>query len=315
MTTARLRVTFAGPHVSYQDGGRPGLLRFGVPESGPMDGLAHAAANLAVGNPADATAIEISPAGLTIECVDGGVTFAVAGGGFVVDHAGTRSGGWEVRTLRPGETLQVQRGHWGSWTYLALAGRIEAAEWLGHTATHTTSGFGGGLLESGGEIVIRDSRISPERERRFPCPVLARAQSTARVVLGPQLHRVQPEAVAALLTGAHTLSDSYDRMGVRLRGPALAIADALSIPSEPIVAGSIQVAGDGVATLLLRDHQTTGGYPKIATVLAADLDRVVQLRPRDRITFQAVGADRAIQIARLHAQRCAAYLGTISTPN
>lgn len=312
MTTTRLRVTFAGPHVSYQDGGRPGLMRFGVPESGPMDRTAHAAANLAIGNPAEATAIEVSPAGLTVECLEGGVTFAVAGGGFVMDHAGTRASVWEARTLRAGESLQIRRGHWGSWTYLALAGEVQAPVWLGHTATHTTSGFGGGLLATGAEITVEDSRTEPARERSFPCPVFARPTGHARIVLGPQHHHLQPEAITALLYGAHQLSDSYDRMGVRLRGPTLPMRDALSIPSEPIVAGSIQVAGDGVATLLLRDHQTTGGYPKIATVVAADLDRTVQLRPRSRIAFDAVSPESAVRIARLHARQREAWLATLS---
>ena len=312
MTTTRLRITHAGPHVSYQDGGRHGMLRFGVPESGPMDCTAHAAANLAVGNPAGATAIEVSPAGLAVECVEGQVTFAVAGGGFLMDHAGTRGGVWETRTLRAGETLRIMRGHWGSWTYLALAGRVRATEWLGHTATLATSGFGGGLLATDGEIVVEDSRVEPARERSFPCPVFARPKAQARVVVGPQDHRLEPEALSALLDGVHVLSDSYDRMGVRLRGPALAIRDALSIPSEPIVAGSIQVAGDGVATLLLRDHQTTGGYPKIATVLASDLDQIVQLRPRARIVFKAVTPARAVEIARQQARTKAMWLDTLA---
>lgn len=312
MTTARLRITHAGPHVSYQDGGRPGLMRFGVPASGPMDRTAHAAANLSVGNAADATAIEVSPAGLAVECVGEAVTFAVAGGGFLMDHAGSRSAVWEARTLCAGETLRIMPGHWGSWTYLALAGRVRAKEWLGHTATLATSGFGGGLLATGQEIVVEERRCDPARERSFPCPVFARPTSHARVVIGPQEHRLKPDALSALLDRVHALTDSYDRMGVRLRGPALAIREALSIPSEPIVAGSIQVAGDGVATILLRDHQTTGGYPKIATVLAADLDRIVQLRPRARIAFKAVTPARAVEIARQAARARSMWLDRLA---
>ena len=86
MADARFRIVFAGPHVAFQDGGRPGLMRFGVTRSGPMDSLAHAAANLAVGRPADATAVEVSLGGLVLDCVEGAVTLAVAGGGFVVAH-------------------------------------------------------------------------------------------------------------------------------------------------------------------------------------------------------------------------------------
>ena len=93
---------------------------------------------------------------------------------------------------------------------------------------------------------------------------------------------------------------------------AVAIREALSIPSEPVVAGSIQVAGDGVATILLRDHQTTGGYPKIATLLAADLDRIVQLRPRARIAFKAVTPARAVEIARQAARARSMWLDRLA---
>jgi allophanate hydrolase len=103
-------------------------------------------------------------------------------------------------------------------------------------------------------------------------------------------------------------------MGMRLAGPSLSLRDALSIPSEPIVRGSIQVGGDGVASILLADHQTTGGYPKIATVLSTDTDGVSQLRPGDALRFEAVNAEEAIRLARSQAQSRRQYLDTIALP-
>ena len=103
-------------------------------------------------------------------------------------------------------------------------------------------------------------------------------------------------------------------MGMRLAGPSLTLGDVLSIPSEPIVSGSIQVSGDGVASVLLADHQTTGGYPKIATVVSADVDRVAQLRPGERLHFQAVSAEEAVTIARRHALTLQQVLQTIGLP-
>jgi allophanate hydrolase len=88
----------------------------------------------------------------------------------------------------------------------------------------------------------------------------------------------------------------------------------LSIPSEPIVRGSIQVAGDGVATVLLADHQTTGGYPKIATVVSADLDALTQLRAGDVVEFEPVEAAEAVSIARHRAAQIEEYLGTVVSP-
>ena len=103
--TARLTVAFAGPHVTVQDGGRPGLARFGVPRSGAMDRLALAAANLAVGNAPGTAAIEVSLGGLQLDCVGGPISFAVARGGFIVEHGGQKGGSWQVATLQPGERL------------------------------------------------------------------------------------------------------------------------------------------------------------------------------------------------------------------
>ena len=136
-------------------------------------------------------------------------------------------------------------------------------------------------------------------DRRLACPVAARPRGEVAVVLGPQERFFPPEARAALTGAAFRLTDAYDRMGVRLRGPSLAPEGALSIPSEPILRGAIQVAGDGVPAVLMADHQTTGGYPKIATIVSAHLDGFAQLRPHDAVRFRAVSPAEAVALARL----------------
>jgi biotin-dependent carboxylase-like uncharacterized protein len=307
---ARLTVQACGPLVSYQDGGRFGMMRFGVPASGPMDRLAHAAALAALGQPHNATAIEISVGGLEVTCESGEVTFCVAGGEFQVRHAGAVARSWCVRTLRAGDLLSVRPGHWGSWAYLAFCGDLVCERWAGSTSTHSSSGLGGGRL-TGGAVVVRSPRVSEEREGDLPVPDFARARALARVVLGPQTAHFPAEATAALLGESFVVTSAFDRMGMRLGGPSLVLRDALSIPSEPIVRGSIQVGGDGVASVLLADHQTTGGYPKIATILSADIDGVSQLRPYDRLSFRSVSAEDAIGAARSHAQSRQRYLERI----
>ena len=279
MSEAVFSVSAVGPHVSIQDAGRSGFMRFGVPGSGPMDRISFTAANTALGNAGDLPCIEVSIAGLALECLAGAVTFAVAGGGFVVEHAGRKTGSWTIATIRAGERLVIRPGPWGSWTYLAFAGRLMAERWLGSASTHALSGFGGGHLASGQRLTILDAEVREEREGDIPCPVTARPRSELHVVLGPQERFFSPETIAAFLKGPYRLTDSYDRMGVRLHGPAVAPHGPLDMPSEPIMRGSVQVAGDGVPTILLADHQTTGGYPKIATVVDADLDA---LRPAAR---------------------------------
>lgn len=308
--TARLIIRFAGPHVSVQDAGRPGMARFGVPASGPMDRTAMAAANLAVGNPAGAPCIEVSLGGLTLECREGPVSFAIAGGGFIVDHAGHKTGSWQRATLRTGETLVLRPGPWGAWTYLAFAGEMQTADWLGAAATHSQSGFGGGKIVTGGQIEIADPRLLPDRP--LACPPFARPLTEIRATLGPQDRFFTADQIATLDHSLWRLSGAYDRMGVRLSGPNLLPEAPLDMPSEPVARGSVQVAGDGVATVLLADHQTTGGYPKIATVLDADLDRFAQLRPGDGFHFHLVTADQAIRHSRLMARLRATWLGSLS---
>lgn len=314
MADARLTVRACGPLVSVQDAGRFGMLRFGVPASGPMDRLAHAAAHTALGNAPGAAAIEISLGGLELVCDAGEVSCCITGGEFRVAHAGTVTRSWCVRTLRAGDTLALRPGTWGSWAYLAFAGELDCPRWAGHAATHAASGLGGGLLAAGVTLVVHHAAVRGEREGELPLPELARPRAIARVVLGPQTGQFEADAVAALLREGFALTPAYDRMGVRLAGPALALRDALSIPSEAALRGSLQVAGDGVASLLLADHQTTGGYPKIATVLACDLDGVVQLRPHDALRFEAVQPAEAIALARAHAVAVRACLEQLARP-
>lgn len=315
MAHAHLQVTHAGPHVSFQDGGRFGNLRFGVPASGPMDRLAHATANVAVGNDADATAVEVSMGGLVVECRSGAVTAAVAGGGFVVQHAGARRPSWTVLTIRAGEQLTVRAGEWGSWAYVALAGEVGVPRWLGHTATHSMSGFGGGTLSAGAEIDVVDARTDAARDGEIPSPEFARPTGRARVVMGPQDRHFEDDARAAFCESPFVLTTAYDRMGVRLDGPPLRLRTPLTIPSEPVIRGSVQVAGDGVPTVLFADHQTTGGYPKIATVISADLDGLAQLRAGDTIRFEPMTAPQAVAVTRSRAARVADYLQTASRPD
>ena len=295
--SAILRVVTAGPQVSLQDAGRPGAMRFGIPRSGPMDRGAFAMACAAAGGTAG---IEVSRGGLVLDCVAGTAGFAVAGGGFIVERTGKRTGSWHAGVISAGERIVVRPGFWGSWCHLVFAGEVEGPRWLGSLATHAPSGLGGGLLRAGDEIGVAGSG-RPVREGALPCPAWARPRHVLRVVMGPQERFFPPAARAAFLSEVFQVTDAGDRMGLRLRGPALRPEGALSIPSEPVLRGAVQVAGDGVATVLMADHQTTGGYPKIACVIGADLDGFAQLRPRDAVLFRAVTPEAAVGAARVRA--------------
>lgn len=301
MTTTTGRAVFlveqAGPLTTVQDRGRFGYLRYGVTEAGPMDRHAFAIAQAALGNPPGAAAIETTIGGLALRCVEGEVTVASVGGGFRALLDGAEVGAWAVFPVREGSLLTVKPGFWGSWTYLAFAGEIEAPAWLGSRATHLLSGFGGGRIEAGQRIEVRGAERRPGQEGDLPLPVTARPLREVRVVLGPQDRFFAPEAIRALLTEPFVLTGEYDRMGVRLRGPRLAVAGALDMPSEALPRGAVQVPGHGDPIVLLADHQTTGGYPKIAVLASADQDGFAQLRSREAVAFRAIRAEQAVAAA------------------
>lgn len=315
MSTAQLKVGFAGPLVTFQDAGRSGQLRYGVPPSGPMDRVAHAAANVALGNPATATCIEVSLGGLVLECREGAVSFAVAGGDFSVSCGQALLASWQVHHLQPGEKLTIRGGASGSWCYVAFAGQVQAQSWLGSTATHYLSGLGGGRLEAGQTLEVSDAELRPDRVGAFAAPETdAALDGVIRVSVGPQEAQFPPATLETFLNNTYRLTDAFDRMGARLDGPELTLNDALSIPSEPIVRGSVQVSGDGVPTVLLSDHQTTGGYPKIATVLSCDTDRLVQMRSGDGLRFRDVAPAEAMEIARTENAARQTYLNALKAP-
>jgi biotin-dependent carboxylase-like uncharacterized protein len=299
MAEAVFKIEQVGPLVTYQDSGRFNLMRFGVPASGPMDRQSFAIAQACLSNPPQTSGIEISFGGLTLECVTGKVTCAVVGGGFQVLVNEKQIGAWQIFTLTAGMRLTIKSGHWGNWTYLAFAGQIDIPVWLGSSATIAASNLGAGQLVKDAEMRIRGARVAKALEGPVPCPVSARPRDRIKVVLGPQDRFFSKDMIATFLSEPFALTTAYDRMGVRLAGPVLRPEAALEIPSEAIARGSVQISGDGVPTVLLADHQATGGYPKIATVLSGDLDGLVQMKMRRNIGFEAIAPSEAVRITRL----------------
>ena len=218
---------------------------------------------------------------------------------------------WAVVSVRAGSSLMIRPGPWGSWTYLAFAGRLKATAWLGSVSTHAPSGFGGGRITLDQSLEIEDAELREERAREVPCPAWARPRSQLDVVFGPQDRYFSTETREHLVSQPFALTEGFDRMGVRLSGPSLTPDAVLDMPSEPIAYGSIQVSGDGAPTVLLADHQTTGGYPKIATVVSDQISDLVQHRSRSQISFRSVTPEAAVQEFRMRRQPVEAFLASL----
>lgn len=307
MTAGRLRVEAAGPLTSVQDRGRPGWRRFGVPPSGPVDRCAFAGALAAIGAEADAAAIELSLGGLTMVCEEAPVSIALTGAASAAID-GAEIGDWCVATLKPGMRCRI-RQHGGNWGYLAVAGRIGRPRWLGSAATHLIAGLGGGRIAEGDVLAIADAAAdlaaaaisSPEAQ-----PI-----TIARVLLGPQQRYFDDAVLATLAAQPFAASARFDRMSMVLDGPLLP-PTRIDMPSEPAVRGALQVDGAGRVSLLTADHQTTGGYPRIAVVIEPDIDRIAQLPPGAPLRFAIVEPDEAVALTRAAAARDAAWLSRIA---
>jgi biotin-dependent carboxylase-like uncharacterized protein len=210
----------------------------------------------------------------------------------------------ESFTLRRGETLRIGRIAGGA-CYLAVEGGFDLAPVLGSCSTYTRAGFGGlhgGRLQPGDRLPLARPAASPRRERRLPHPAAAERDRPLRVILGPQADHFTEEAIDALLSADFTVTPEADRMGLRLAGPKLTHIGRPEIATDGLATGVLQVPGSGHPIALLPDRHTSGGYPKICTVIAADLHRLGQAVPGTVLRFEAIAPEQArVALARLEA--------------
>lgn len=297
--TPVLRVVSPGTLTTLQDLGRRGWLRFGVPAAGAMDPVGLVLANALVGNPPDMAALELTLAGASFAVEHAAARIAVAGGDFPLTIDGEAVAGARSHWLEPGRTLGLGGARAGARAYLAVDGGFRVEPVLGSVATHVRSGIGGwqGRALQAGDALPLAKVAKPGAERAWPAGFKRPGHPRVRVVLGPQDDHFTPAAVETFLGADYTVTNRADRMGYRLSGPKLAHAKGPDIVSDAIAPGSVQVPGFGEPIVLLADRQTTGGYPKIATVIGADLPALGQRRPGERLRFEAVSVETA-QAAR-----------------
>ena len=313
MTT--LRVVTPGGASTLQDLGRPGYGRYGVPEAGAMDRLALRLANRIVGHAEDEACVEFAMMGGTYEAPDGGCRIAV-GGDFIVTAGGVRVDPYRAVDLAPGQRLAVGRARSGVYGYLAVAGGFDVAPVLGSRSVHLRSGLGGEALTPGATLPLRRASPPPGAPLALDPALWPATDGPVRIVWGPQDEFFTERGKADLLRGPYRAGLQSDRMGYRLEGPPVEHAGDVDIVSDGIVLGSIQVPGNRQPIVLLADRQSTGGYPKIATIIAPDIRRLVQRGLQVPFRFEAVSLDEADRILR--ADRTAfddlcARIGPIAT--
>jgi allophanate hydrolase len=292
-------VVAAGPHTTVQDSGRVGFQNIGLPRSGPLDSVSFRVANALVGNPAGAPCLEMLLQGPTLKVLAHSLRVAVVGGSAYLDVKSATprrvSAGQSVRLLRD-EVVRVGAFGQSVCAYLAIEGGVDVPKVLGSTSTYVRAGIGGfqgRRLQPGDVLPLNLSEASARPERALVAPIDLRVDDPIRIVLGPQADYFKDEAIETLLTSEYVISPQADRMGYRLQGAVLAHKGGYDIVSDGIVTGAIQVPGSGQPIVLMVDNQTTGGYPKIATVVSADVSLVARRKPGRSIRFAEVDVLRA----------------------
>lgn len=278
-----------GPLATVQDLGRQGWFDSGVGQAGAADRGSLRLANRLVGNPEDFAAIEVLLGGLALRA-DGHLTVAVTGAPAPATVDGTPVGHASVLELDEGQVLRLGMASTGLRSYVAVRGGIDVAKVLGSRSRDTLSGIGPDPLETGMQVPVGPRpRILPTVEFApvAPPPDLL----VVRACPGPRADWFSDPG--RLFRGSWIVSADTDRVGARLDradGPPLVRSVERELPSEGVALGSVQVPPSGRPVVFLADHPITGGYPVVAVVLDADVDRVAQARPGDKLVFVAAEA-------------------------
>jgi allophanate hydrolase len=311
-----IEVLSAGPMLTIQDAGRFGFRHLGVSAAGPIDAAAMALANALCGNDIGAAALEFAGPGGRFRTTRA-LRFAVTGGpcDIRVDNRIVAAG--ESHRLLPGETLSIGVPQGVVWGYMAFSGGIASPVVLGSRSTHLRSGLGGieGRALRTGDILplgLDDAAgpclrpASPLQGASIPC-----GKGPIRLILGPQQDYFAPEIIARLTEEEFTVTPQRDRMAMVLGGVELPAMRGHDIVSDGTVPGSVQVPGSGLPLVLLAESQTTGGYPKIATMASVDLARLAQMPVGSTLRFAIITRDEGEELLLAHLRNMRAVLADL----
>ena len=270
--------------TTVQDLGRPGYAHWGISASGAADALSLRAGNLLVGNAEGAAALEMTLAGGTFEFESAAVV-AITGGDF---EAGIPL--WSAVEVKAGEQVRCGHARSGARSYLCVGGGIEVPLVMGSASTHLLTGLGGlegRALKRGDVLRVGSAAVRPTWGK-------LRGNPPGR---GPTIRVTAPANADSLCAAVWQVKEDSDRMGLRLRGPALERQTGHML-TEGVPLGAVQVPPDGQPIVLFVEHQTTGGYPKIANVVSADFHSVGQWRPRDQVRFEQISMEAALTLLK-----------------
>lgn len=297
-----IEVGAPGLLTTVQDLGREGFGPIGVSASGAADAAALRIGNRLLGNVEGAAGLEMTLLGGTFVFPQGAVV-ALTGSDFGATLDDAPAEMWSSVDVRPGQALRLGATRSGARCYLCVEGGIAVKLFLGSASTHLLSGLGGfeGRALRKGDVLnfgVAGGGFWTFRKRIVGRQALEqlKPRKVLRVTAGPQSEWFSAEAQKSFYGGTYRVAEESNRMGLRLEGPPIPSAASGEMISEGVSLGAVQITARGLPIILFVEQQTTGGYPKIANVISADMNSLGQLRPRDEIRFERVelGTARAL---------------------
>ena len=285
---------------SIQDLGRLGYRSMGVGKNGAMDAWSLQAGNALVKNPLDTPALEIAMGSMTLEFTQD-TSFCITGALYEAYLDDTRIAGYWRIHAKKGQVLTLQRPLEGMYSYLCVYGGFDIAPILASVSTNLAAGFGGAK----GRALQAGDVLPTNNTAKLPIIGVARLPKTERIriIKSSEYACFTKAAQTALLETPWQLQTSSNRMGSRLKGDAaLELSEPLQMPSHGVDMGMIQVPPQGQPIVLMADGQTTGGYPKIAAIISADIGRMAQMQYGKACRFELVDAEQAF-LAQQQRQR------------
>lgn len=314
MTNASLQVVRAGLQTTIQDEGRWGFQAQGVPVAGPMDPFAFRLANALVGNPRSIAGLEVAFIGPELE-FEAERMVVVTGADFEITVDGAAAPHSQPFVIPASGRIKFGSRRRGARAYLAINGGIDAPMVLGSRATHVPSRMGGWMgraLASGDRVSLgATTNAEPSASIRFARRELELSATShvVRILPGPDRDRFTEDALETLQSGPYAVGTNSDRMGFRLTGSPLTHVRGADLISDATPLGTLQVPHSGQPILLMADRQTTGGYPRIATVISADIGIAGQAAPGDLISFKICSPAEALTALIAREQRLLALEG------
>ena len=313
---ATFEVLAPGILTTIQDLGRYGFSQFGVPPSGALDTFSYRVGNLLVGNKQGEASFETTIIGPKLKTLRE-VVIAITGGDLSPTLNGEPLEMWRTHLLVEGDIINFKKARTGCRAYLAASGGLIFSQVMGSRSTYLSGKFGGldGRALKKGDILFALDIRAPLSQLgfRFPGDWIPQFDKEAllRVIPGPQDHHFTEKGLQTLSSSFYRVTPQCDRMGVRLEGPKIERRSEVeeSIISEGLIAGAIQVPGDGKPIIILTEL-VTGGYTKIAAVISTDLSKVAQLKPGDRVRFAPVSVEEAHQLLRGQEERLRTFMKT-----